>query len=219
MLDPTTLQSVGRPVRLDEPVCCVSAGPDNHTAIALTGSYEASGFWVGSSTGWALVDLESGTVVNEGALEINGRVVALSPDGRHAVVGGGGGELLVLDLDTGEPVRPPVVSHDEVVLSLTYSPDGQRLLTSGPDSSVGLWDGATGLLVARVVVPQRFNEAGFRKDPSSVLIAPLWGGPVYEWDTRVESALAFACRVAGRDFTEAEWTEEFGDRPHQHVCS
>jgi WD40 repeat protein/DNA-binding SARP family transcriptional activator len=218
MLDPTTLQSVGRPVRLDEPVCCVSAGPDNHTAIALTGSYEASGFWVGSSTGWALVDLESGTVVNEGALEINGRVVALSPDGRHAVVGGGGGELLVLDLDTGEPVRPPIVSHDDVVLSATYSPDGQRLLTSGPDSTVGLWDGATGLLVDQVVTPQRFNEAGFRKDPNSVLIAPLWGGPVYEWDTRVESALDFACRVAGRDFTDAEWQENFGDRPYQETC-
>ena len=90
MLDPATLQPVGRPVRLDEPVCCVSAGPDNHTAVALTGFHDASGFWAGSSTGWALVDLESGTVAEQGPLEINGKVVAVSPDGRHAAAGGRG---------------------------------------------------------------------------------------------------------------------------------
>ena len=219
MLDPATLLPVGRPVQLDAPVCCVSAGPDNRTAIALTGTYEASGFWIGATTRWALVDLESGTVVAEDVLDIDGQLVEISPEGRHAAVGGSGGEVLVLNLDTGEPVRPPVVSHDVVVASLTYSPDGRQLLTSGPDSSVGLWDRETGLLVARVVAPQRFNEAAFRHDRNSVLIAPLWGGPVQEWDTRVDSALEFACRVAGRDLTEAEWTEQFGDRPYRHVCS
>jgi WD40 repeat protein len=218
MLDPATLQPVGRPVQLGQPVCCVSAGPDNHTAIALTGFDEASGFYVGASTHWVLVDLESGRVIEQGPLNINGREVAFSPDGRHAAIGGQGGEVLVLDLDSGEPVGPPVISHDDAVLSLTYSPDGQKLLTSGPDSSVGLWDGATGRLIAQVVTPKRFNEAGFRRDPNSVLIAPVWGGPVYEWDTRVESAVEFACRVAGRDLTKAEWTEQFGARPYQHIC-
>jgi WD40 repeat protein/DNA-binding SARP family transcriptional activator len=219
MLDPATLEPVGRPVQLDQPVCCVSAGPDNHTAVALTGFDEASGFYVGASTHWALVDLESGTVIEQGPLDINGREVALSPDGRHAAVGGQGGEVLVLDLDSGEPVGPPVISHDDAVLSLTYSPDGHKLLTSGSDSSVGLWEGSTGRLIAQVVTPKRFNQAGFRRDPNSVLIAPVWGGPVYEWDTRGESAVGFACRVAGRDLTKTEWTEQFGARPYQHVCS
>jgi WD40 repeat protein/DNA-binding SARP family transcriptional activator len=219
MLDSTTLIPLGRPVSLDEPVCCVSAGPDNHTAIVLMGFHEASGFWVGSSTRWAVVDLQSGVVVREGALAFNGRAAALSPDGRHAALGGGGGELVVLDLDTGQGVGPLVTSHDDGIDTLTYSPDGRTLLTSGPDSSVGLWDGATGRLLARAVVPQRTNEAAFGTDPNSVLIAPLFGGPVLQWDTRIENALDFACRVAGRDFTQAEWTEQFGDRPHPRVCS
>ena len=102
---------------------------------------------------------------------------------------------------------------------MTYSPDGQQLLTSGPDSSVRLWNGVTGEPIARVATPQRFNEAGFGREPNSVLIAPLEGGPVQMWDTRVQSALDFACRVAGRDFTEAEWVEQFGDRPYQRVCA
>ena len=43
MLDPNTMTAVGRPVNLDEPVCCVSAGPDNQTAIVLTGRWTQQG--------------------------------------------------------------------------------------------------------------------------------------------------------------------------------
>ncbi len=220
MLDPTTLTPVGSPIRLDEPVCCVSAGPDNRTAIALTGFQEASGFWIGSSTGWTLVDLESGNILDEGKLGIDGRWVDFSPDGRHAAVGGRGGEVLVLETDTGEPLRSPVVGHDVALLSLTYSPDGERILTSASDASVGLWDGQTGLLLARAVAPQRFISSGFQQDPDSVLIVGtgVEEGPVYEWDTRADSVIDFACRVADRDFTEAEWQEIFGDRPYQETC-
>ena len=217
MLDPTTLSVVGRPVQLPAPVCCVSAGPDNRSAVALTGFHDASGFWVGSSSRWVLVDLDSGSVLDEGALSVDGTVVAYSPDGRHAAIGGGAGDVLVLDLRTGEPVRSAVVAHDWVG-SVTYSQDGDEFLTSGADSAVGLWGGDTGRLLARVETPHRFTEAAFLEDPSSVLIAPLWGGAVYRWDTPIDDAVAFACRVAGRDFTAAEWTEHLGSRPHQTVC-
>ena len=124
----------------------------------------------------------------------------------------------MLDLRAGEPVRRSVVGHDDVVLSVTYSADGKRLLTSGPDSRVGLWHGETGRLLARVVVPTRYTVPAFRTEEDSVLIAPLGGGPVLEWDTRVEDAVDFTCAVAGRDLTEAEWTEQFGDQPYQQVC-
>jgi WD40 repeat protein len=218
MLDPVTLEVVGRSVRLEHPVCCVSAGPDNHTAVALVGDFHPTGFYRAPSTRWALVDLASGTVLDEGAPAVNGRVVAYSPDGWHAAIGGTKGEVVVMDLDTGEPIGPPVVGHDEGVRTLTYSPDGQLFLTGGHDSSVGLWDGATGRLVSRVVTPGRPNEAAFGEDQISVLIATEGGGAVHEWDTNVQSALDFACRAAGRDLSDAEWTEQFGDRPRQPVC-
>jgi hypothetical protein len=69
-----------------------------------------------------------------------------------------------------------------------------------------------------VVTPQSVTEAAFTEDPDTVLIAPLWGGAVFEWDTRPEYAVEFACRMAGRDFTEAEWKDHFGDRPYLHLC-
>jgi WD40 repeat protein len=221
MLDPTTLTAVGRPVDLDEPVCCISAGPDNHTAVALTGVLDAAGFWAGSITGWALVDLEAGTVLEQGDVVMDLGNVAFSPDGRHAAIGGAGtrgGEVLVLNTESGEPLRPPVVGHDGVVDSLTYSTDGERILTTGADGSVSLWEGETGLQLAHVATPQRPIAADFGEDSDSVIIAPMWQGPVYEWDTRIEFAIEFACRVAGRDFTEAEWKDHFGDRPYQQTC-
>jgi WD40 repeat protein len=177
----------------------------------------ASGFWADSTAGWALVDLESGTVLDQGELGFNGRLVAFSPDGRHAAVGGSGGELLVLDTTTGEPLRPPVVAHD-LVASLSYSADGKRILTSGLDATAALWDAQTGRLLSRLVTPERLLLAGFGKDPYTVLIATLFGGPVYEWNTRGDYAIDFACRNAGRDLTKAEWQENFGDRPYQKTC-
>jgi len=219
MLDPTTLTPLGRPAALDDSVVQVSAGPDNHTAIALTGFLDPSGFRVDSATRWALVDLETGTILDDGELGFGGSHVAFSPDGRHAAVSGNGGEVLVLDLDTGEPIRAPASGHKSHVSSLTYSPDGERILTSGLDATVGLWDAETGLLLARVVTPRYPVAAEFREDADRVLIAPLWEGPVYEWNTRVDNAIAYACRVAGRDLTEEEWAEQFGDRPPQRVCT
>jgi len=218
MLDAATLEPVGRPVVLDDAVCCVAAGPDNHTVFALTGNFTASNFWYGVGTRWMLVDLDDGAVVADGPLSINGRAVAVSSDGRQATVSSQDGEVMMLDLLTGKRVGQPDVSPHESSTSVKYSPDGRRFLTSGSDSIVGLWDGETGQPVARIVTPRRYNNAEFAADGGSVIIAPLSGGPVYRWDTRLEAAVAFACRVAGRELTHAEWAQQFGDRPYQEVC-
>jgi DNA-binding SARP family transcriptional activator/WD40 repeat protein len=219
MLDSATLTPVGRSVRLDEGVCCVAAGPDNHTVIALTGLMDPSGFLRNVITGWALVDLESGTVRDVGELGIDGRSVDFSPDGQHATVAGRGGEVLVLDLEKGEPVRPPVVVSTTTLHQVTYSPDGRHILTSGAAPSVALLDGETGLLVARIMTPRAYiGGAVFGRNPESVLIAAEGNGPVFEWNTDVTHAVDFACRVAGRGFTEAEWSAQFGSRPYQETC-
>lgn len=219
MLDSTTLTMVGHPAQLDEATCCVAAGPDNHTAIVLTGELDTAGFTVDSITGWALVDLRSGEVVRQGRLPMEGtQVVAVSPDGKQAAIGGKGGELLVLNTQTGEPLRSPVVGHDSGVTTVAYSSDGDRILTTGLDANVGLWDSETGLQLARVVAPQRPIAAEFRADPESVIIAPLWEGPIYKWNTRTGYAIRFACSMAGRDFTQTEWKDHFGTRPYQQTC-
>lgn len=211
------LQAAGQPVLLDKAVGNVAAGPDGHSAVALTGSDNASGFWVADLDHWALLDLESGTVVREGDLAFRGADLDFSPDGHHVAISGGPGALQVLDASKGKFVRKPASSAPQPYW-LTYSADGRRVLTSGVDAMGALWDGETGELLARVATPERVTVAGFGQDAQSVLIAGEFGGPIFEWNTRPGHAVEFACRVAGRDFTEAEWTDHFGDRPYQHIC-
>ena len=159
MVDPATLGPVGAPVGLDDVPCAVSLGPDNRTAFVATGPPKSAWeFWRVPCSEWALLDLETGSLLDRGTTDLEGgiRRIDFSPDGsRVAVVGSG--DLVELDLETRRPVRPPVAVHDGSVLSLAYSPDGGRILTSGTDGSAALWDADTGRLIDRVVTPELFS--------------------------------------------------------------
>ena len=39
------------------------------------------------------------------------------------------------------------------------------------------------------------------------------------WPTDLRTWMDFACQVAGRDLTRAEWDDLLPNRPYQHVCS
>jgi WD40 repeat protein/DNA-binding SARP family transcriptional activator len=220
MVDPATLEPLGVPVRLDDVPCTVSLGPDNHTAFVATGPPKSAWeFWHVSCSDWALVDLESGSVLDRGTTDPEGGIgpIDFSPDGSRVAVEVSGG-LVEIDLRTGRQVRPSVPVHDGGVLSLFYSPDGSRILTSGNDASAALWDADTGRLIARVVTPTLFSVSQFLADGRSVLLADGNEGAVYRWDTSPDYAVEFACRLAGRDLTKAEWAEQFGNRTFQETC-
>ena len=57
----------------------------------------------------------------------------------------------------------------------------------------------------------------FLADGHTVLIA-AFGGAVYTMDTRPEHWVEVACAIAGRNLTEAEWSDAFGDRPYRETC-
>lgn len=211
------LRPDGRGVQLDEPVSNVAAGPDGRTALAITGFDSSSGFWIGARDHWAALDLQSGHVLKEGDLGFQATDVDLSPDGRHAAVGGGAGGLQVLDIATGEFASQPVSSRHQPNW-VTYSPDGTRVLTSSGDATDALWDGVTGALLALVETSERFTVTSFGQ-AQSILSVGEFGGPVFRWDARWQRAVKFACAVAGRDFTKDEWSGHFGNRPFQPTCT
>jgi hypothetical protein len=37
-------------------------------------------------------------------------------------------------------------------------------------------------------------------------------------DTRPEHWVEVACEIAGRNLTEVEWSDAFGDRPYRETC-
>lgn len=221
LLDADGLEPVVAPHHLDASVVHVGVGPDNRTAFALTSAEPAGLFWSSWPSAWTLMDLEAGAVTHAGDLDFFGNVGVMSPDGDRAVITGlEGGEVLVLDLTTGEPVRPFVVAHQGNVSMVAFSRDGSRLVTGAEDGSVVLWDTGTATQLARVSLPTLGHaSAGFRPD-GSILLVPGGAEPaLYVWDPDPERAMTFACRAAGRELTESEWIDAFGDLPHQKVCA
>jgi WD40 repeat protein/DNA-binding SARP family transcriptional activator len=214
MLDANTLEPVGKPVFLGEYTMSTSAGPDNRTAFVLVGgvpdpaSYSFE--FADSMNGWAMVDLDAGVVLRREEPGIDLSWGSLSPDGRHAAIGGFNGEVLLVNTRTGELVRPTVVAHTQTISHVAWTPDGSRFITSAYDGRVNLWDGASGELMGSVVVPEESPAAAqFLADGHTVFIVS-YTDSAYLWDTRPEHAIAFAARLTVRNLTEAELHDQFG---------
>ena len=217
LLDAATLEPVGLPMQLESTGGALSLGPEG-VALVLTPGYSLDLTYEHTSHDWVLADLDTGQVLRRGSVDFDAVWLASSPDGRHAAITGLGGELMILDLVTGEAVGGPTVGHATTVWGTVYSRDGSRIVTTGEDGSVSLWDGVTGELLGSVLLPEKVtSSAAFGADESVVVIASDYDG-LYSWDTSTAHLVDFACRLAGRDLTEAEWLQYFGPRPWQPTC-
>ena len=71
--------------------------------------------------------------------------VAYSPDGRHMATCGAQRASL-WDVESGNCIRT-FKGHTKHVMSVTFSPDGTRVLTGSFDNTAKLWDAATGTCI------------------------------------------------------------------------
>jgi WD40 repeat protein len=118
-----------------------SAWSDIVAALATRG--RSSGFQIKCRGALKVVDLGVGRVVKSmPAHEDSTDVVKFSPDGRTLATGGGDGMVKLWDTATWKP-RYQLKGHQGTITSLAFSPDG-KLLASADDTSVGLWDVASG---------------------------------------------------------------------------
>ena len=217
MREAATLDPVGEAMELDTSGGALSLGPAGR-ALVLSPGYVLDYTFDHVSRQWLLVDLDTGQQVRRGRVDFDAGWLATAPDGRHAAITGTAGELVVLDLATGDQVRPPTTGHATTVWATEYSADGSRIVTTGRDGSVSLWDGPTGELLGSVVLPEKVTVfANFGADDRTIVITTSTGS-LYYWDTSTEHAIEFACRLAGRDLAEAEWPQYFGARPWQPTC-
>jgi WD40 repeat protein len=202
-----TLEPIGERIELDAVVQNLFATPDPCTVLAFL-----------SAKSYALVNFVDGDVI-EADLDVDPSWVDISPDGTRLAVGTRTGEVGLADIRTGHSVRPPTDDHADWVQRVAYGADGATFVTSGNDGRVKVWDGRTGELLGTIVPGSLkvWAAAEFLPDAHTVIVANR-DGAVYEWDTRVEYWIEFACRVVGRDLTDAEWHGVFGDRRYRKTC-
>ena len=127
------------------------------------------------------------------------------------------GHVQIVDALTGETSQS-FQAHDGFVDNISFAPDLDTFVTSGTDGAIKLWDTKTQQLLGSVQ-PLGANQPvkAWFTGPNRVLIAYA-SGDVLQWDPRPDAWEAYACRVAGRNFTTAEWSELFPDRPYQKTC-
>ncbi|HEU4346907.1 MAG TPA: WD40 repeat domain-containing protein [Actinoplanes sp.] len=215
-LDAENLSREGPPIDVGYRLGAVAAAPGGRMAAVLGAEADSDDVRL---TRYAIVDLAHGTVYRRGTIDFDATAVAVAPDGRRLAIAGQMGELLLLDVRTAQPIRRAVTGHISSVLTVAYSPDGSRMVTGGYDGRVGLWSARTGEMLGSLLPGARGTAVRpiFLPDGHTVLIASE-DGTVARWDARPAHWLTFACAVAGRVLTRAEWADALGDRPYRSGC-
>jgi WD40 repeat protein len=86
-----------------------------------------------------VLDATSGNLRAQGNTTESPTCLALAKDGSWAAYAGGGGQVHLVDVETGKE-RDPLVIGMKGISYLAISPDGQTLAVAGTAPSVKLWD-------------------------------------------------------------------------------
>ncbi|TDO44617.1 DNA-binding SARP family transcriptional activator [Kribbella sp. VKM Ac-2527] len=195
--------------------CCAAVSPDGQQMVLFEHSPDAA------KAQWRVIRVATGEVVADGEVILNLFDASFSPDGRRIAVTGVGGELVVIDVAAGAELRAPTTGHGGNGEFVRFSPDGTRIVSGASDGTVSLWDTHTLDLLGTVTTATGSEPAlvspTFTQGNDIVTIA-AYDGNAYRWDTRIDRLMDFACSMAGRNLTDEEWTQAFGNRPYEKTC-
>lgn len=113
-------------------------------------------------------------------------------------------------------LRAPTTGHGGVGVFVRFSPDGARIVSGAADGTVSLWDTHTLDLLSTVATAAGSEPVlvspTFTQGNDIVTIA-AYDGHTYRWDTRIDRMR----RGVGRNLTDEEWTQAFGNRTYERI--
>jgi len=151
---------------------------------------------------------------------------ALSPDGTRVATADLEGYLRVWNAATGKQVLPGIRASAVYVYSVAWSSDGSRVVTAGSDGTVRLYDARTGQQIgSSLPVPgadlsastSSFLYVTFSPDGRTI-VATDTAGRVWLYPATAAGWETYACRLANRQLTRAEWSQFVPGHPYRQVC-
>ena len=114
--------------------------------------------------------VEDGRRIWERTVEDEVWCVAISPGGELAITGHGDANpdneasLWLWDAETGEPIRR-LPGHTRAPRSVSFTPDGKRIISMGHDQTIRTWDVASGSELSRIdhnvlIIPMALSPQG-----------------------------------------------------------
>jgi WD40 repeat protein len=127
-------------------------------------------------------------------------VIAVSPDGQLAAIGGADGTVSLVDLGT-EKARPLSGRHGAAVYNATFSADGDTLATTSADGAVFVWDVGSGARREELSGhTDSVMTAAFSPDGETLYTASL-DGTAIKWDLSGDRRLGRALAGEARSNT------------------
>ena len=126
-------------------------------------------------------------------------------------------QIYLWDSTTGAQIGPVLSLHTGPVQSLTFSPDGQRLVSTSTDTTVVLWDVATGQAIGQLA-GQGVLVTSAAFTPEGQLLTGGLDGRVLLWEIGVEQWRGRACHITNRALMPEEWARFFGDELYHQTC-
>jgi WD40 repeat protein/class 3 adenylate cyclase len=142
--------------------------------------------------------------------------LAYSPTAPELAIGSSNGRIYLWNTQRGSQTAAIIAAASNVV-SVAYSTDGKLLAAGLRDGTSVLLDRATGETLGQPfpaepgAVPVLLFSSNGQLVINYTDTATIWPTGLAAWER-------FACQVAGRDITPAEWSSVLPGRPYQHLC-
>ncbi|MBW4549989.1 MAG: hypothetical protein KME35_02550 [Aphanocapsa sp. GSE-SYN-MK-11-07L] len=155
-------------------------------AISPDGRLLVSSAIAGATRLW---NLQTGKVVRsfsgeqDFAVPTLTRALAISPNERVLATGGWDGEIILKDINTGEPLKV-LHAHAGMVQVLLFSADGKALVSGGSDGLVKIWQLPTGRLVQTLAGAKTEILSLALSRNRQVLASASQDGQVYLWQLK-----------------------------------
>ncbi len=147
---------------------------------------------------------------------------ALSPDGQRVATVDFDGFLREWRATDGKGTLRPIRASESAAWSVNWSPDGSRLVTAGADNTVRIYDAQTGQQIGTSLpMPgeQQVNNpyAAYSQDGSTIAATDSTGR-VWLYPAALGGWETYACRLAARNLTRAEWAKFVPGQPYSRIC-